>query len=705
MARKMLVSLLAGCSVVATAAGDDAGETWLDIEAPPIIKPGTALDFSAMRPSGNVPAGTWGRVVVRGEHFEFERKPGVAQRFYGMNTTGSMNTPEYADAVRFAGNAARMGYNAIRIHHHDDEITRASPDGTALDPVATGKLDGLVAACISQGIYVSTDLYVSRRHIPWRALGIDRAANCGGELKLLAPFHEGAYSNFIAFARNFLGHVNPYTGRSYAKEPALAWISLVNEGALTQYGPSAFTNHACHAEAWRRWVRERKAGDAAAWGDIAETIPSRFEDGERQTLAFRLFLEETEERFVARAKRFLREEMGCEALVTDMNGVHHPASSQLARARAMDYVDEHFYVGGPWFYKGGWDVPSRSRLAHVNYVRAPRDMVKRVVFHRVFGKPFTASEFNFPAPDDCRAAGGLICGSLAALQGWAGVWRFAWSHSSTALSNPAGKPMYYMDASSDPVQLATERAMACLFLRGDLAPHAERRPIVLGERGIRALAPPFAPYDTADTSLAWKARVGTEIGGEDRAPDCDGLVDGAVRIDASNGTFAVSSPCTCGGFSDGAAFSAGALSAQPDSFAAVWASSLDGKPLRSARRVLVTHMTDVRQTGMVFKEVGVHGRDLIKWGRLPHRIRAGRADVAIRLAPGEWTVFALRPDGTRAARIACAQSGDGALRFAADVARDPSNPAWLYECVCTTRHADVRAVHHLHQVTTERKKQ
>ena len=118
-------------------------ETWLEIKAPPIIAPGTALDFSAFRPSGNVPAGTFGSVVARGEHFEFEKLPGVPQRFYGMNTTGSMNLPDYEDAVCFAGNAARLGYNAIRIHHHDDELTRSSPDGTTLNPDEMRKLDAI----------------------------------------------------------------------------------------------------------------------------------------------------------------------------------------------------------------------------------------------------------------------------------------------------------------------------------------------------------------------------------------------------------------------------------------------------------------------------------------------------------------------------------------------------------------------------------
>ena len=33
-----------------------------------------------------------------------------------------------------------------------------------------------------------------------------------------------------AFARALLTHTSPYTHRRYADEPALAWLSLINEG-------------------------------------------------------------------------------------------------------------------------------------------------------------------------------------------------------------------------------------------------------------------------------------------------------------------------------------------------------------------------------------------------------------------------------------------------------------------------------------------
>ena len=40
---------------------------------------------------------------------------------------------------------------------------------------------------------------------------------------------------------------------------------------------------------------------------------------------------------------------------------------------------------------------------------------------------------DFSRTDRFRGVGGILTGAMAALQGWAGVWRFAYSHSQRAL--------------------------------------------------------------------------------------------------------------------------------------------------------------------------------------------------------------------------------------------------------------------------------
>ena len=101
-------------------------------------------------------------------------------------------------------------------------------------PSQLEKLDYLVAQLKQRGLYV--ELPVHGYH--WRNIsgandypGMDRAR--------FAAFSSGVplwSERFLAaeqqFARDFLGHVNPYTGTSYAEEPAVALIEVINENGI-----------------------------------------------------------------------------------------------------------------------------------------------------------------------------------------------------------------------------------------------------------------------------------------------------------------------------------------------------------------------------------------------------------------------------------------------------------------------------------------
>ena len=81
-------------------------EDWRKVVVPPCVKPGTVLDFSSLG-FIDAPAGKYGRVVVRGSHFEFENRPGVPVRFYGTNIYGHINFSDRAGAERLASMLVR----------------------------------------------------------------------------------------------------------------------------------------------------------------------------------------------------------------------------------------------------------------------------------------------------------------------------------------------------------------------------------------------------------------------------------------------------------------------------------------------------------------------------------------------------------------------------------------------------------------------
>ena len=783
-----------------------AGPDWIPFANEPWIEPGSALDFLSVVPH-HTPAGKFGRVVVRGGHFEFEGLSGVPQRFYGVNVCGTANLPDTAEqAERFAANLARIGYNAIRFHHHErwmvseDGRARADGNGTRTDPALQAKFDLLVAACVKHGIYLTTDLYVSRADaIPWRALGFDRDGTVpGSRYKILCAFHEPTFANLRAWTRSFLSHINPHTGRSLADEPALACLALVNEGSLGNWGAATLREHECVREAWQAWL-SAKAGDAAFAG-IPDTIPDSLyaKDGAtpagRHAAAFAIFLADAETRLFERLRGFVRDELGCKAPLSNLSDWYEPVQYALPR-KGFDYVDAHFYVDLPQFLGTSWQLP--SRCPNANPMLGENRGVPGIVWRRQEGKPFCVTEFNYAGPGRFRGVGGIATGAIAALQDWGGLWRFAWSHSRTGVATPEKMAMSYFNLAGDPLSLAAERAALCLFLRGDAAPLKAAAPFVLDEAALRDPrngAPRLAP--PGGNAGAWTRRVGTRVasaasrqsgaaplsgpsalsgaaplsgpadlsqltpegglGGEAALTPGGGL-NPNVAIDPETGTFLLDTPRTAGGFAESGTHVAGPLrfslvashksnvtspmsqngarDLRPatcdggDAVAAtVWVSSLDGEPIASSSHLLLTHLTDVQNSGVEYADPAM--TTLLKWGSLPHLMRRGAARVELTLDAKEgrhcaanagkagpvitaeggsviaavgrpviaseagpviggkpaWRVYRLSPSGRRMGEVPSVFE-NGTLRFTARTDLDPATATFLYELVRDLRPA------------------
>ena len=675
-----------------------ASSEWLPFTVEPFIEKGSALDFSAMRGT-DAPAGKHGRVIAKGGHFEFEGLPGVAQRFYGVNICFTANFTEKPDADRIAAHLARIGYNAVRFHHHDHGIS-AGKDRTALDPARTKQFDGLVAACVDNGLYMTTDLFVSRR-VPWRAIGEDRDGDVPmQEFKELVQAHEGAYRNYIAFARSFLEHVNAYTGRRNADEPALAWLSLVNEGNLGNRNMAYMPNHPCFAEKYGAWLAAKKAAEPGKWERASGKLPANlYNDKDFNVIAYELFLQDLEMKFAARVTKFLREEIRSKQLTTNMNCWHYPTTLQLPRAESYDYVDDHFYVDHPRFLDRPWSLP--SSCPNANPMANVSLGVQDLAFRRIVDRPFTITEYNYSGPGRYRGVGGIACGALAALQGWSGLWRFAWSHDDVGVKTPERKALTYFDMAGDPLGLASERASICLFLRRDLE---ELKPVYAAALPRTKLTDPAAGLHQNRCTwnwAGWYAKIGNVVADAVPAPGRSAgdypaslsrpkdlvkkdLADlpmggGAITVDGTEGTMRIDTARTCGVFGEPGRYEAGALACEIEgTLATVWVSSLDGRPIADSKRLLLTHLTDVQDTDIRYADDEF--KILLAWGHLPHLMRAGKAKVSVRVAGTGYAVYVLGTDGRRRRRAA-ADCRDGRLTFTADIGAEPSTASYLYEIV------------------------
>ena len=682
-----------------------AGPTWLPLDVTLDIEPDSALDFSKVIPR-HTPAGKFGRVIVNSAgKFAFSDRPDEAVRFYGVNLCFSAHYLDHDVADQLAERLYRLGYNALRIHHYErDLVDRSSADQIRFLPERLDQFDYLFAALKQRGIYVTTDLFVSRS-VPQARIypGTDGAIEMN-DYKMAVHVNERAYADYLAFSQALLDHVNPYTKMRYADDPTLSWLSLVNEDNPGNFigrlkGP--LRNDVQNA--WNRWLAARfhdRSALESALGNLPDdqdpakgNVPlQNVRATSPAAVQFNVFLAEVEQDFFDRTRQFLRNELHCDALLTDMNAWTNPVQMQAVRT-SFDYVDDHFYVDHPRFLERPWSLPSSCPNTSPIADGAPGG--RSCAFTRLHGKPFTITEFNYSSPGRFRGVGGILTGALAALQDWDGVWRFAYSHSRDSIPKP--RPLNYFDVASDPLNQAAERASLCLFLRGDLEP--AQHSVAITATDSQLLKTPTTSRDKTPSwnAVAWLTRVGWSVADEPslRVPGqavlpivggrIDPFADDAgqhivdslrengwlsrknrteltdnrmvsendqLTIDAPTNTFVLDTARTAGGFAPaGARIETQRATIQiHETDATVWISSLDGQPIASSKRLLITHLTDLQNTGARYADRA--RKVLLSWGSLPHLAQSGRATVALRVPnASEAKVYGLSTSGKRTSEI------------------------------------------------------
>ncbi len=205
-------------------------------------------------------------------------------RLFGTNLTFGECFPAEEDSPRLAKRLASMGINAVRIHHHDKEaapmgIWKKTADGkrTEFDPVQMRRLDKLLFELSRNGIYVDLNLHVSRMY--WNAIdlpdGIQNDRERGNLLPKYGKALDKVFRPYIdlqkQFVKDYLGHVNVFTGRTYASDPMVAIVEINNENSLMDLRPDLLPAYYAEAvqSSWNTWLKKRYGNEKAlveAWG-------------------------------------------------------------------------------------------------------------------------------------------------------------------------------------------------------------------------------------------------------------------------------------------------------------------------------------------------------------------------------------------------------------------------------------------------------
>lgn len=674
-----------------------AGGEWLPFENEKNVEAGSALDFSSFRPHAG-PAGSLGWVRVKNGHFVFEKAPDAPCRFVGVNLCNEANYPDRALADELVTRFSRLGYNSIRVHHHDRRLFRRGKDGqVSFDEENARKLDYFLARAYEAGLYVTTDLFVSRA-VQAKDVGLPGEGKLSGHIyKCLQGVYDPVFEDWKAHAALFLNRVNTVTGRRYAEEPGLPFLSLVNEGNLL-WCWTGIRRLEPMKRAWRNWIRAKRAQDpnfapgisedceqVAKTGDDPDfEIGAAKNDKNAAGAAMVRFAADLEARAALRQIAFVRS-LGARQLLTSLNGGMGYVPMLKTREGCFDWVDTHAYVDHPRHFKKAGQYP--IGLPNENLVKAEAKM-PGVAFSRVAGKPFSVSEWNFAGPGAYRGVGGLMMGALAAGQGWDALWRFAYSHGG-GLEDRQGAPKAF-DLAVDPLNQASDRAVLALFLRGDLKPFANAVVLDCSQEPDFPSNGRATLLKTAWHAAAWNLRIAVTsrpragavafgaCAASDKPPRPG--TDRQVCVDRQRGIMTVTTARTVGGFATAGAFAAGPAAMDVgDVPASAWLTALDARPIPESRRLLLVHLTDVQGSGALYEDAT--RRKMLRPGEYPPLMRRGTLAVRLRLRqPDGYAVWALTTSGRRVARVPCEVRADG-LTFRTDI-RQPDGSVCFHFEIC-----------------------
>ncbi len=655
------------------------GKEWVELDFDGYPAAGSALDFSG---GLDAPAGKYGFAkAMPGGTMQFENAPGRRLKLFGINLCQTANFPSRETAVRMADSFARTGYNSVRFHHHDGGLVKAdAADSVTLDPETLERFDFFFAELKKRGFYMTTDFYASR---PLKEG--DNIPETGLQPKALFPVSKAAMDNWKAFVRNWMTHRNPYTGLTYAEDPALVLVNLVNEDNLTYEWNRSVGARDFYAKLFEEYKRKNNLPNAVA------------DNTDRHFLAF---LVDLQNRSLAEMARFVKEDLKMKTAVTSLN--HQQQRYLVPMRNRFDVVDDHMYHAHPIYQGKAWN--SQASHSQTSTIAGMASLPRSMMASRITGKPFFVTEFNFCYPNQYRAESGPVIGGYAALQNWDGLYRFCYSHNIKRVEQKMNLFSPF-ETVYDPVMQLSERIIHSLFLRGDAlaAPRAYSSAIPENLPETQRSLTHSSKFEV----LGLTAQIGSHVEGA-RLPAGTVVLDDAmeftaapadvqewkqgvekkriksstseITLDAAQNTLIIHTPKTevvtlkKGGLNTGGCLSV----TNADVFQTVAAISLDNRELAGSGRILMLQLTDVLSNNIVFED---SDRKIIKasgkWPLIAHR---GKAEVALKLKDKEKIkVTALSPDGVRRGEIPAVKQ-DGAWKFTVDTGCFPGG-VMAYEIV------------------------
>jgi len=404
------------------------------------------------------PAGKHGFIQASGDKLVFE--DGTDAHFWGTNITAStLFKTSQANVQKQARRLSAMGFNLVRIHHHDS--TWVNPnifgerknvlDTQRLSEQSLDKIDWWIKSLKDEGIYIWLDLHVGRHLMEGDNIyAFDEISKKSNNRDASIDLKGYNYVNLTIknamkqFNQAYVTHLNPYTNLAYKDEPAIIAMLITNENDITSH----FGNRLLPD---KKVPKHNEIYMQAAKGFANDhDLPANETWRSWQPGSSKLFLNDLEYRFNREMISDLRGIGVKVPIITTSSWGNNPLSS-LPALTSGDMVDVHAYGG-------------ELELEKDPHVTA--GMMAWMAAGQVAGKPMSVTEWNvspFPALD--RHITPLLTASKASHQGWDALMQYAYAQNSL---NQIGKPSNW-HSHNDPAFLATLPAAALLYRQGHVA--------------------------------------------------------------------------------------------------------------------------------------------------------------------------------------------------------------------------------------------
>ncbi len=433
---------------------EDSKADWFQWRATTDYKTESAIDMSDWQTKA---AGSEGRIKRKDDALTYDGKP---IKIWGLNVCFDRGcAPPKNVADLRADFYAKNGVNSVRLHKYADGSGWAGilrqGSSTEFDKAALDRMDYFVAALKKRGIFVKLSptfgsLSIAAEdydNIPYaREFGGKPSGNkrlkTGGAAIFLSPELQDMQ---IKQTINLLKHKNPYTGMTYAKDPAIMLVELVNEesalfGGLMGHMQKRPTMRKMAGKLFTEWVLKKYGSEEAItkrWGNgglnkftYEKFTNESFADksvlpvgapwywdpvqiqGSQKGKAPRLldsaeFLCELQNAYYERYSKAIRK-AGYDGELMASNWQAGRASSHyynLYSDREIGLIDRHNYFGGKRTSSSMMDVPGGGMISSG--------------MQQVADRPFSLSEWIHVFPNQWGVEGPAIIGAYGmGLQDW-----------------------------------------------------------------------------------------------------------------------------------------------------------------------------------------------------------------------------------------------------------------------------------------------